>query len=293
LKPSFLTKIGAVASPPTLEMLGYLTSGESSTPPLIANLLDGTSTINLVGDAPTEMRTFENLTPIHKLLVSHESKQPSVFAMDQCMIVLQGRRVAFGLPTSNWDLAPMLMQELLVNSVLWTTNSSNDLCTDTVSVVDTFDYTVNMADATATSIDVNWAPGGQSCVSIKQDFVMYEVMYGVSPYGEFDWTNLEGCSKDNYDNDRSCVGTGLLEQTTYKIRVREKCTLPIASGPWGYRKADGTVTDTTVNPPAPWIETDSQEVTTYASQAVVPENIKLNSCFRSQPTSFVMDCFIC
>ena len=102
-----------------------------------------------------------------------------------------------------------------------------------------FDITANLViDVAGTLVtilaeDVTAATDAKAiaCTDIKQNFVMYEVMHGVSPYGEFDWTNTDGCSKTDY-SDRTCVGTGLLEQTTYKLRVREKCGLPIASGPF-------------------------------------------------------------
>ena len=121
-----------------------------------------------------------------------------------------------------------------------------------------FDITANLViDVAGTLVtilaeDVTAATDAKAiaCTDIKQNFVMYEVMHGVSPYGEFDWTNTDGCSKTDY-SDRTCVGTGLLEQTTYKLRVREKCGLPIASGPFK----------------------ESAEFTTYASKAATPSSI--------------------
>ena len=52
----------------------------------------------------------------------------------------------------------MTMQNLLVSSIVWVTTSSNVLCSQTVSELSTFTSLISVSDATASSIDVDWAP---------------------------------------------------------------------------------------------------------------------------------------
>ena len=261
-KPSFLAHIGAIEYPALRENLGFFEKNLlDSQPSMLKNGLSlGTSsTLNFIGDSPTEVTTFNLLTASSDLLVSPSSGQPVYFAMEECMIVLQGRRVGFGVQPKHFRKSPEVFRQLLVSSLMWSSNSSNAGCQETVSDLTLFTQSAIASDPQASTVNILWETGNISCQAIRQQFVKFELQHAIGPNFN-EWEETTGCQVTDI-NARSCIASDLEEQAQYKFRMREKCLLPIASGQFVPSDTNDDIADNVI--------------IMFASKAGLPQNVRL------------------
>ena len=125
--------------------------------PILANSRVVPSVLSFDGGIPGTHTSFTNTTSAEWIVASEADGRPIVYSVDQCRIVLAGKRVAFGFDTKDWKYVPVDMEHIMRSSLLWLLDSSNENCTETVTPLETLNVTYNPDDATATTVILSWS----------------------------------------------------------------------------------------------------------------------------------------
>ena len=153
--------------------------------PILANSRVVPSVLSFDGGIPGTHTSFTNTTSAEWIVASEADGRPIVYSVDQCRIVLAGKRVAFGFDTKDWKYVPVDMEHIMRSNLLWLLDSSNENCTETVTPLETLNVTYDPDDATATAVILSWSwdvsSSGIDCFD-QQEFDKWEVEYSRPPF---------------------------------------------------------------------------------------------------------------